>query len=478
MEQVWMGTDRRNFLVRTGQSASVLAMAPLLARVMSDDANAAPAIVANGRYDFDTPYNRVGTDCAKWDMVIRDEHMPKIVAGMGIADMDFECAPVVTEALQKRVAHHNWGYGMLDIDLLFGTADHSPFLKGIIDWNRKRYGITGITPKNLGVTTGVHSGIMPALRTFAPPGSKVLMVTPIYNVFYLDLYRSKLSPNESKMEMVNGRHEIDWADFEKRASDPNTKTSILCNPHNPVGRVWSKDELHRYGEICLKHNVRVLSDEIHCDFVAKGQRYTPFSTLGDKKIVDNSITFKAASKSFSLAGMKCAWFFATDPEVFKQVQSWNHSEISTLGFVSSQAVYAGGEDWLNQCVDYIDDNQKFANDYIKKNLPLIKVGNQPEGTYLAWLDVSGLADKIGAQKMADEENRKPLPINFLTGKPSQVHSTDMVAHWVAKNAFVYLESGVGFGAGAADYMRMNVATSRKTLKAALDSVAAATKKLA
>jgi cystathionine beta-lyase len=359
-----------------------------------------------------------------------------------------------------------------------GNGGSSPFVKGIIDWNHKRYGITAVTPKNLGISTGVHSGIMPALRAFAPPGSKVLMVTPIYNAFYFDLYGSKLAANESVMKFVNGQYEIDWDDFEKRASDPNTKTTILCNPHNPVGRVWTKDELHRYGEICLKHNVKVLSDEIHCDFVAKGQKYTPFSTLDDKKMVDNSITFKAASKSFSLAGLKCAWYFATDPAVFKEVQFWNRAEVSTLGIVSSQAAYEGGEAWLNQCVDYIDGNQKFANDYIKKNLPLIKVGNQPQGTYLAWLEVSGLANKIGAQKMADEENKKPQPVNFLTGKPGKVIADDMVAHWLAKNAYVQLNAGYTYGSGGENHMRMNVATSRKTLTAALDSISAATKKLA
>ena len=244
--------------------------------------------------------------------------------------------------------------------------------------------------------------------------------------------------------------------------------------------MWSKAELTRYGEICLKHNVKVLSDEIHCDFVGKGQKYTPFSTLDDKKMVDNSITFKAASaRAFSLAGLKCAWYFATDPETFKQVQFWNRAEVSTLGIASSQAAYAGGEAWLNQCVDYIDGNQKFANDYIKANIPLIKVGNKPEGTYLAWLDVNGLADKIGAQKMADAENKKPQPNNFLTGKPgsgsARRHGRPLVGqerlcaaqcrhhlwHWAALN-----------------HMRMNVATSRKTLTAALDSMAGATKKLA
>ena len=475
-ETIKTGTDRRAFLTGAGKGASVLALGPLLASVASSGATAAP--MAGGKYDFDTPYNRIGTDCVKWDGAIRDEHMSHIVAGMGIADMDFECVPVVTAALQKRIANHNWGYELLDIDLILGTGAKQPFVKGIVDWNHKRYGITNMKAEQMGVTTGVHSGIMPTLRAFAPPGSKVLMATPIYNAFYYDLYGSKLVANESLMKQVNGHYEIDWDDFERRASDPATKTTILCNPHNPVGRVWSKDELHRYGEICLKHNVKVLSDEIHCDFVAKGVKYTPFSTLDDKKIVDNSVTFKAASKSFSLAGLKCAWYFATDPEVFKQVQFYNRSEVSTLGTISSQAAYAGGEDWLNQCVDYIDGNQKFANDYIKAKLPLIKVGNQPQGTYLAWLDVTQLADRLGAQKLADAENRKPQPINFITGKPGQVMPDDMVGHWLAKNAFVQLNPGYTYGLGGLNHMRMNVATSRKTLTAALDSMAAAMKNLA
>ena len=474
-DNVKIGTDRRSFLTGAGRGASVLALGPLLAGVSSGAAMAAPM---GGKFDFDTPYNRIGTDCVKWDQPLRDEHMPKIVAGMGIADMDFECAPAVTAALQKRINNHNWGYEMLDIDLLLGTAGGSGFVKGIIDWNRKHYGITNMTPANLGVTTGVHSGIMPALRAFAPPGSKVLMATPIYNAFYFDLYGSKLVANESVMKVVNGQYEIDWDDFEKRASDPATKTTILCNPHNPVGRVWTKAELTRYGEICTKHNVKILSDEIHCDFVGKGQKYTPFATLDDKKIVDNSITFKAASKTFSLAGLYCAWYFATDPATFKAVQFWNRSEVSTLGIVSSEAAYAGGESWMTQCVDYIDGNQQFANDYIKKNIPLIKVGNKPQGTYLAWLDVNPLADKIGAKAMADAENKKPQPINFITGKPGVVVTDDIVGHWFAKNAFVAMNTGSSYGTGGLNHMRMNIATSRKTLAAALDSIAAATKKLA
>jgi cystathionine beta-lyase len=164
--------------------------------------------------------------------------------------------------------------------------------------------------------------------------------------------------------------------------------------------------------------------------------------------------------------------------MFKAVSFWNRADLTTLGMMAEQAAYAGGENWLNQCVDYIDGNQAFANDYIKKNIPLIKVGQKPEGTYLAWLDISGVAQKIGAERLAEAENRKPQPISFLTGKTTIVTQEDMVQHWLAKNAYVALEAGTSFGKGGQGHMRMNTATSRRTLTAALDSIAAATKNLA
>jgi cystathionine beta-lyase len=468
-QDVKNGHDRRSFLRNAGLSGGVLALGPLAASLASNQASAAP--MSGGKYDFDTPYNRIGFDDIKWDGAIRTEHMSKIVAGMGIADMDFRCYPGITEALRKRIAHESWGY--LDM----GSPGPEAFTQGLIEWNHKRYGITAINNDNLGITTGVHAGIMATLHAYAPQGSKVLMATPIYNGFYYDIMGSKLIANESLMHYNNGRYEIDWDDFERRMT-PDTKVSILCNPQNPVGRAWTKDELHRYGELCLKHNIKVLADEIHCDFITHGSKYTPFSTLDDKAIVANSITFKSGSKSFSLAAMKCAWFFTTNPEMYKAVSFWNRADLTTLGMMAEQAAYAGGEGWLNQCVDYIDGNQAFTNDYIKKNIPMIKVGNKPEGTYLAWLDISGVGEKIGAQKMADAENRKPQPISFLTGKTTVVTAEDMVQHWFAKNAYVALEAGTSFGKGGEGHMRMNTATSRRTLKAGLDSLAAATRNLA
>ena len=335
----------------------------------------------------------------------------------------------------------------------------------------------------------MHAGLLACLRAYTRPGDKVLLATPIYNGFYGDIQNSRTVKNESLMHWTNGRYEIDWDDFEKKAALPGTKVSILCNPQNPVGRVWTKDELHRYGEVCLKHNVLVLSDEIHCDFVTKGQKYTPFSTLDDRKIVDNSITFKSGSKSFSLSGQMCAWYFSTNPEVFARTSFENHPDLNVLGMIAEQAAYSGGEAWLNQLVDYIDGNLQFAHDYIKTSLPMIKVGNKPEGTYLMWADVGAVIDKIGARKTADEANQASARENGkarlgtdYAGNQAmmarEMVTPSLVAqHWFAKNAYVKLNAGSTYGLGGENYMRINCATARRTLKAGLDSMATALKKI-
>jgi len=384
----------------------------------------------------------------------------------------FRVAPAITAELRKRLSLENWGY--LDM----GSPNPKAFVKGILDWNRKRYGVSVANEGNLAITTGVHSGIIATMRAYSPPGSKVLMATPIYNGFYSDLKATQTVANESLMKTVNGSWEIDWADFEKKAAMPDTKVSILCNPQNPVGRVWTREELTRYGEICLKHNVLVLSDEIHCDFINKGQKFIPFSTLPNKAIVDNSISYMSASKSFSLAGMKVAWFFSTNPELFQRMAAQDRPDMNVLGLAAHQAVYSSGEQWLNQCVDYIDANHDFANQYIKANIPMLKVGRKPEGTYLVWLDAASVSEKIGAQASADVENKKSQPISRWTGKTTMVTSADIVGHWFARNAYVKLNPGTTYGKGAANCLRMNIATARPVLKAALDSMAGALKRLA
>ena len=467
-----LGLSRRSVLRSAGLGGGVLALGPLAAR-LTREAEAAPmASQVNGKYDFDTPFNRIGSGCWKWDGALRDERMSHIVAGMGIADMDFRCGPFITTALAERIRYENWGY----IDMR--SAPAMAFIQSIIAWNKRRHGIQVITPDNLAFTVGVHAGLMDALRAFSPAGGKVLMLAPAYVGFYEDLASSRMVANESPMKITNGQYEIDWDDLERRMT-PDTKVTILCNPHNPVGRVWSKAELTRYGELCLKHKIIVLSDEIHCDFIARGHKYTPFSTLSDTKVVNNSITFKSTSKSFSLGSLNLAWYFTTNKDLFREVQSYdrNLTDIPALGIAAAKAAYDSGEDWLNQLAAYIDGNHDFVVRYIGQNIPMIKLGAKPQGTFLSWLDVSAVAEKIGARKMAEAESRKPQSIDTETGKPHIVSPEDIVGHWFAKNAFVALDPGSIYGLGGAGHMRMNIATSRSTLKAALDSIAEATRKI-
>jgi cysteine-S-conjugate beta-lyase len=414
---------------------------------------------ANGKYDFDTIYNRFGTDSVKFDQQIRTFGQGTVEVGMGIADMDFQAAPVIAKALQERLQHENWGY--LDMP--------SAFFDEIISWNQRRYGVT-IRPEQMVISAGVHPAIIAALHTFSPKGSKVLLQTPTYNGFYTDLRFAQVLPEESPLREVNGRYAMDFEDFERRIGH-DTQTFVLCNPQNPTGNCWSADDLMRIGEICLRRRVIVLADEIHCDFVMKGQKYTPFASLPDKRIVDNSITFKAASKSFSLAAHKIAWFHSTNPDLLASVKVNHRADLSTLGVVANRAAYSSsGEDWLNQVVEYIDGTHEFAARFIKANIPTIKYV-KPEGTYLAWLDVTAVAERIGSQGLADEHNRKKAPSEpALT--PEQ-----MIERYLVKHAKVHLNQGASYGRGGANHMRMNLATSRKLVEKALTNIAEALKRV-
>jgi cystathionine beta-lyase len=405
---------------------------------------------AGGSFDFDTPYSRIGTDCVKWDQQIRVYGKGSIDVGMGIADMDFRAAPCISSALAERMKHENWGY--LD-------TPHS-YIEAIVNWNKKRYGLD-VNPDLVVLTTGVHPGLIAALKTFSPPGSKVLLMTPTYNGFYGDLTYCQLKPEESPMKLVNGRYSIDFDDLERRISH-DTNTLILCNPQNPTGNCWSPEDLTRIGELCLRRRVVVLADEIHCDFVTKGNKYTPFASLPNKEIVRNSMTFKAASKSFSLAAMKAAWFFSDNADYIARVKANNRADLSTLGMVANRAALLEGEEWLNQVVAYIDGNHDYVESFVRQNIPMVKCV-KPQGTYLAWLDVSGVVDKIGAKQLAADANKTN------SGRP--ISAETMVEHYLVKNARVHMNAGSSYGYGGAGHMRMNIATSRKTLELALNNLA-------
>ena len=448
------GLNRRSFLRNAGLTALVGTVAPGSSLVAAAGAALAPA-AADAKFDFDTPYSRIGTDSTKWDGAINTGLTDKdhIVAGMGIADMDFRAAPAITQALQERMKHDVWGYMVMP----------KSFQEGIVAWNKRRYGVD-IDPAMMDISTGVHPGLVASLRAFSPPGTKVLLTTPTYNGFYSDLRNTGTIAEESVMKVVNGRFTFDFEDFERRIGR-DTNTFILCNPQNPTGNCWTPEELTRIGEICLRHRVIVLADEIHCDWATRGQKYTPFASLPNKAIVNNSLTFKAASKSFGLAAMKCAWYYSTNKDLFMATKANNHADLTTMGMIASKAAYSGGEEWLNQCVDYVNGNHDLVQSYIKANIPMIKTYAKAEGTYLVWLDISQVAEKIGAKEKAAAETKAGR-----TTSPEQI-----VERWFIKNAGVALNPGHTYGAGGANHMRMNIALSRKTLQAALTSLGNALK---
>ena len=439
-----VGLNRRAFL----QSAQIMAIAgaagasaPLIST----------AVAGASSYDFDTPYSRVGTDCTKWDAQFRIYGRENIAVGMGIADMDFRAAPCITKALGDRIKHENWGY--LDMPQAFPQT--------IIDWNKRHYGID-IHRDWLRMSTGVHPSIISALRAFSPKGSKVLVMTPIYDGFFGDIVAAGCRREESPLKLVNGRYAMDFEELERHISD-DTKTLIFCNPQNPTGNCWSPQDMTTLGELCLKRGVVLLVDEIHCDLITKGNKYTPFCTLENRDIVRNSITFKSGSKSFSLSAMKIGWMFSENADYIARVMAAGHSEdFNTLGMVATTAAYTQGDDYLRQTVSYLDGNHDFVASYIRANMPLVSY-TKAQGTYLAWLDVTRVIEKIGARTLAEKAGNGASP-------------EDMVTRFFVDNAKVQINSGSHYGRAGAGHMRMNIATSRKTLELALSNMANALRK--
>lgn len=445
--------NRRAFL----KNASLTALAAASGGTAST-AYAAPGTSRTRKqeYDFDEPYNRVGSDCYKWDKQLELFDNKRIVAAMGIADMDFRTAPIITKALLERMQHENWGYA------------HVPpsFKHSMIDWNKRRYGVE-IEPDLLLTATGVNPALQSGLRAFAPPGSKVILQAPTYSSFYSTIEKAGCIAEESPLKLSNGHYEMDFEDLERRI-DHDTNVLILCNPQNPTGNCWSRDDLMTLGEICERRRVVVFADEIHCDFVTRGNQYIPFETLDNESIVRNSITFKSTSKSFNLAATKCAYLFSRNADYIERIKRTGHNQtVNTLGIIASEVAYNEGEEWLDQVVAYIDGNMDYATTYIEKHVPHVSF-RKPQGTYLAWLDVSDLSNRIDAEKLAADANR-----NRESSMPV-LQAEHMVERFLVENAGVQVNDGFRYGYGGSGHMRMNLATSRKLLETALQNIRKAT----
>ncbi|HIU89587.1 MAG TPA: pyridoxal phosphate-dependent aminotransferase [Candidatus Caccomonas pullistercoris] len=327
-------------------------------------------------YDFDECIARRGTASYKWDSANNDNVLP-----MWVADMDFRTAPPIIEALQRRVAHGIFGY----------TRVPATYYDTVIGWMKRRHGWT-VRREDIIYTTGVVPALSAIIKATTAPGDKVLVQTPVYNCFFSSIRNNGCILAENRLRFDGQTYHIDFDDLEAKAADPQVKLMILCNPHNPAGRVWTREELTRVGEICLRHGVLVLSDEIHCDLVYPGHKHIPFASLSEE-FAQHSATCMSPSKSFNLAGLQIANIFAANAALRKRIdRAININEVcdvNPFGVVGLTAAYNEGEDWLEQLLQYIRKNYLEMKGFCSVHLPEFPIA-ELEGTYLAWMDCTAL----------------------------------------------------------------------------------------
>lgn len=329
------------------------------------------------KHNFDLVPSRWNTNSYKYDSAPNQEIIP-----LWVADMDFPTAPVVQEAILKRAQHPIFGYVKVP----------ESFYQSTMSWFARRHGWT--IPRDAFIyTSGVVPAISAIIQGICKPGDKVLVQTPVYNCFFSSIRNSGCERVDSPLIYEDGTYHIDFEDFEQKASDPAVKVFLMCNPHNPAGRVWTCEELTRLGEICLKHQVFVISDEIHCELVMPGYKYTPFASLS-QEFMQNSAVCISPSKSFNIAGLQIANIIIADAEIQKKVdKAININEVcdvNPFGVEALQAAYTPeGEEWLMQLNDYIAGNYEYICAFFQQELPQFPV-TKLEGTYLAWIDVRSL----------------------------------------------------------------------------------------
>ena len=375
-------------------------------------------------YNFDNKVNRRGTGCYKWDEAEKDGVIP-----MWVADMDFPVAPAIQEALQKRLSHGIFGYTMVQ----------DSYYKAIQDWFLRRHQWQ-ISRNSIIYTTGVVPAISCIIKAICMPGDKVLVSTPVYNCFFSSIKNNGCEIVESPLRRKDDlSYEIDFEDFERKCADDKVVAYLLCNPHNPCGRVWTREELARIGEICRKHGVWVISDEIHNEIVMLGHRYTPFASVSD----DNrrcSVTCVSPSKSFNLAGLQIANIICSDAALSRRIdRAININEVcdvNPFGVVATIAAYNESEDWIDELNSYIWKNYETLKRML--TLPITPL----EGTYLAWVDCSSICEKLSMNSEELEE-------------------------YLMEKAKVYLNAGTMYGKAGEGFMRINLACPNAVLTEAL-----------
>lgn len=380
-------------------------------------------------YNFDREISRNHTNSLKYDFAV-ERGYPADALPLWLADMDFPVAGAVQDALHKAVSHGIFGYSEVK----------TPYYQAVSEWYKKHFGWE-TEEEWLIKTPGVVFALVMAIRALTEPGDGVLIQTPVYHPLHSAILDNGRKLIKNELLYADGHYEIDFRDFEAKIRDNGVKLFILCSPHNPVGRVWTKEELQRLGEICEKYGVIVASDEIHCDFTLPKHPHTVFP-IACPALRERVIVCTAPSKTFNLAGLQVSNIWIPNAEirkkVLKEIGRSGYSQLNSLGLVAAQAAYEGGEEWLIQCKDYLYGNLDFLRVFLKERLPEIRLV-EPEGTYFAWLDCSAL--EPDGKKLQD---------------------------FIANRAKLWLTPGAVFGELSGSFQRMVLACTRKTLQEALE----------
>lgn len=380
------------------------------------------------KYDFDTVIPRRGTNSYKWDTPEEEGMLP-----MWVADMDFRTAPAVVEALQRRVAHGVFGY----------TKVPAAYYDAVVQWFECRHRWLA-DPRWIVYTSGVVPALSAIVKALTVPGDKVIVQTPAYNCFYSSIRNNGCELSANNLIYKEGRYSIDFDDLEAKAADPKAKLLLLCNPHNPVGRVWTPKELRLIGDICLRNGVFVVADEIHCELTFNGHNYTPFASLSER-FQQNSVTCVSPSKAFNLAGLQIANIIAADEEVRRRIdRAININEVcdvNPFGVIAAMAAYNESGEWLDALRNYLWENYECLCRFFAERLPQYHV-LPLEGTYLVWIDcrASGIGSDATTLRLQEEQR---LVVN----------------------------SGTMYGPGGEGFIRLNIACPRKLLAEGLERMA-------
>ena len=381
------------------------------------------------RYDFDELVERRGTGCVKWDEGPSHDVIP-----LWVADMDFKAAPAIQEAVRKRAEHGVFGY----------TVVGDEYYEAIISWFQRRHNWT-IRREEILYTTGVVPAMSVAIKALTMPGEKVLILSPDYNCFFSSVRNNGCEVLETILLRNDDTFEVDYEDFEMKCADEKTTVFLLCNPHNPCGRVWTKTELERMNDICMRHGIKVVSDEIHCELIMPGYKFQPFAAVSEQ-CRQNSVILNSPSKSFNIAGLQAANIICAQPEWRRRLdRAININEVCDLnpfGPVALIAAYNESEDWLDALREYLWGNYQTLCAFATEHLPKWKVCHL-EGTYLPWVDIT--ATEMTSQAYCD---------------------------CLLSEAKVWVNPGTMYGPDSGEgYIRLNIACPRSRLLEALERIA-------